>query len=139
MSKHAFVWPARVGEAQQFLDWSLANSGNGFDKNAVKYDGSFVLAAYNHDKTLSYLPVQRPFFVESFAPNPGASESEVVVALKELIQAIVTQAHIKGVGEIYFLGTSEATNEFATNQIFEEVPFKLYRVKLADLEKSDEK
>jgi len=51
-----------------------------------------------------------------------------------LTQQFVTQAHSRGAGEIYFLGTDEGTDQLATNQIFEKLPYSVYRLKVKDLE-----
>jgi hypothetical protein len=55
------------------------------------------------------------------------------MALKELTQNCVTQAHITGAGEILFLGSEQGTNEMAANHLFEELPYKVYRLKIKDL------
>jgi DNA-binding transcriptional regulator GbsR (MarR family) len=80
------------------------------------------------------MPMQCPLMMESLASRPGASKSEIAVALKELTQQIVTQAHQRGAGEIYFLGTDVDTDVMACNQIFERVDYPVYRVRLKDLE-----
>ena len=88
------------------------------------------------------MPVQEPVFgekspmlLESLAIRPGATNKEVSLALKELIQACVTLGHMKNTGEIYFLGTNEETNKFAENTIFEKLPWPVYRLRLSDLTK----
>jgi len=72
--------------------------------------------------------------MESIATRPGASKLEIAEAMKELTQQFVTQAHSRGAGEIYFLGTDEGTDQLATNQIFEKLPYSVYRLKVKDLE-----
>ena len=135
MRNHTLVRPANEKDWSRFAQWQIANHGrNGFDPAVVSYPSTFTLCAYNQQGPLAYLPVQQAFFLESLAPRPGADEREIAVALRELVHALITQAHIKGVGEIYFLESDGATAQFAARQMFEKVPYSLYRVKLASLE-----
>ena len=132
--RHIFVRAARPEDAQKFTDWSLETPGNEFDPAVPKYPSTFVLCAYDKDGPLAYMPVQQPFMMDSVATRPGASKMQTALALKEFTQALVTQAHIKGVGELYFLATEAGTNKMAENQLFEELPYKVFRCKVAGLE-----
>jgi hypothetical protein len=71
--------------------------------------------------------------LESLAPRPGATKEQIAIATKELTQNAITQASLGGSGEIYFMGSDEGTNALAMNQIFEEVPGKMYRLKIKEL------
>ena len=71
--------------------------------------------------------------LESLAPRPGATKEQVAVAMKELTQNAITQASLAGAGEVYFLGSNEGTDALATNQIFEKLPYSVFRLKLKDL------
>jgi hypothetical protein len=71
--------------------------------------------------------------LESLAPRPGATKEQIALAMKELTQNAVTQAHLGGSGEIYYLGSDKNTDEFAVHHLFEELPYRVFRVKLADL------
>ena len=132
--RHIFVRPIRPEDTKKFIDWSLETPNNGFDPAVPKYPSTITLCAYDKDGPLAFMPVQQPFMMDSVASRPGASKLQVAAAMKEFTQALVTQSYIKGVGEIYFLGTEDGTNEMAKNQLFEELPFKAYRVKVRDLE-----
>lgn len=79
------------------------------------------------------MPVQVPLMMESVATRPGADKKEIAVALKELTQECVTQCHIRGAGEIYFLGTDAGTDAMAANQIFEKLNYTVYRLRIKDL------
>ena len=130
-----FVRPAKPGEGQMFSDWSKENPVNGFDPKAALHPSTFTLCAYDKDGPLAFQPVQQVFMMESFAPRPGSTKHQNAVALKEIFQETVTQAHIKGVGEIYYMSTDPGTDNMTTNQeVFEELPYKVFRVKLASLE-----
>lgn len=133
MSKRVFVRPIRPEESQQFFDWAQENPKNEFDSEVPKFPSSRTWCAYDSDGPLVYQTVQQPLMLESLATRPGATPLQVASSMKELTQNAVTQAHIAGVGEIYFLGSDSATDEFAANKIFERVNFPVYRVKIKDL------
>jgi len=132
--RHIFVRPIRPEDTKKFIDWSLETPNNGFDPEVPKYPSTITLCAYDKDGPLAFMPVQQPFMMDSVASRPGVSKGQIALALKEFTQALVTQAHIKGVGEIYFLATEEGTNKMAENQLFEELPYKVFRVKVKELE-----
>lgn len=134
MRKHLFVRPARPEDGQQFLEWSRNTSNNGFDPEVARYPSTITWCVYDKSGPLAYMPMQCPLVMDSLASRPGASKSEIASALKELTQEFVTQAHIRGSGEILFLGSEEGTDRLATNQLFEELPYKVYRLRVKDLE-----
>ena len=74
--------------------------------------------------------------MEALAIKPDADPVDVAVALKELTQNLVTQCHIDGCGEIYFLCKEESTQRYAEKQAFEKLPWNVYRIKVGDLEKA---
>ena len=136
MRNRIFVRPTRTEETQQFLDWSLANRDKSeFDPEVPAFPTTVTWTAYDRSGALGYLPVQTPFMLESFAPRPGLSEQDTARCLRELVEAQVTQAQIRGIGEIYFLGSAESTNALAANQVFEELPFRVFRLKVKDTER----
>jgi hypothetical protein len=75
--------------------------------------------------------------LESLAPRPGATKQQIASAMKELTQNAITQASILDAGEVYYLGSDADTDEFSTSHIFQELPYKVFRVKLADLLKKE--
>src|SRR5690242_13566518 len=129
-----FVRPARQDEKKMLLDWSLENPGNGFDPEVPMYPTTVTWCGFDKDGQVAFLPVQLAYVMESFAPRPGLSPRRQAEALKEFTQNLITQAHLNGVRELYFLGSNPETNEYAENYIFEEVPYKVYRAKLRNLE-----
>lgn len=131
---HVFVRPAIAEDTQKFVDWSLENLNNGFDPEVAKFPTTITFAAYDKTGVLAYQPVQQVFMLEALATRPGEDKRKIAMCMKEFTQAVVTQAHIKGVGEVYFLGTDDGTDAMATNHTFEELPYKIYRMKVADLE-----
>lgn len=132
--RHIFIRPVKPEDTKKFIDWSLETPNNGFDPEVVKHPSTFVLCAYDKDGPLSYMPVQQVFMMDAVATRPGASKLRVAASLKEFTQALVLQAHIKGVGEIYFLATEDGTNTMAENQLFEKLPYTVYRCKVKELE-----
>ena len=131
--RHVFVRPILETEGQQFLDWSLENSHGEFDPQVPLFNSTRTWCAYDKDGPLVYQTVQRPLMLESLAPRPGTTKEQVAIAMKELTQNAITQAHLGGSGEIYFLGTEDGTNNMATNQIFTKLPYSVYRAKLKDM------
>lgn len=131
--RHIYVRPAWENEAQMFFEWAKENEHGEFDPEVPRYKSSTTWCAYDKDGPLVFQTLQRPIMLESLAPRPGATKEQVAVAMKELTQNAITQAHLGGAGEIYFLGSEEGTNALATNQIFEKLPFKVYRVRIKDL------
>jgi hypothetical protein len=129
-----FVRPAKLGDETKFLDWSVENPDNGFDPEVAKSPSTFVLCAYDKTGAVAYQPVQQVFMMDSYAGRPGNTKLQTAVAMKELFQETVTQAHIKGVSEIYYLGTEVGTDAMTTKHVFEELPYKVFRVKVASLE-----
>lgn len=135
MRNHLFVRPAKFEDAAIFEEWSRNTPNNGFDPEVAKYPSTITWCVYDQHGPLAYMPMQCPLVMDSLAGRPGASKYEIAAALKELTQQFVTQAHARGAGEILFLGSEDGTNELAENQLFEEIPYKVYRLKLKDLQK----
>ena len=136
MRKYIYVRPARPADKELFIKWTIENRDkNGADPEIGSYPTTFVLCAYDEKGPLVFMPVQQPLFLESLAIRPGADTCDVAAALRDLTKACVTQAHIKGSGEIYFISDEATIQRFAKNQIFKQLPVNIYRVKLSDLEK----
>lgn len=151
MRKHIYVRPATWEDGPIFKDWVEANKEkNKFDPAVMAYPNTITLCAYDEDGPLAFLPFQQPLmvdasgdkpiaetpmFLEGLAMRPGASKLDTSRALKEFIQAAVFLGHMKGTGELYFLGTDEGTDALAENQLFERLNFPIYRLRLSDLEK----
>lgn len=133
--KQTYVRPARQSESRQFLEWSRSTEDNAFDPEAAARPSTFTLAAYTQESPTAYLPVAQVFMLESLAVKPGQTDLQTAVSIRELMKAVVLQAHIKGVGELYLVGSNPRTNAFAEDRGFEKVEYPVYRMKLSDLEK----
>lgn len=136
MSLPIFVRPARSNEAGLFIEW--AKNQPEWDAFIGLHPGTFTICAYNKEKIIAFLPVQQPYMYETFAPNPDATDLELASAMKEFTQFLISQAHLKNVAEMYFLGSNDDTDSFATNHLFEKVPMSVYRVRVSDLEPHNE-
>lgn len=128
-----YVRPIDPSEADIFIGWAKENPKNEFDPAVALFPSSTTWCAYDKTGPLAYQTLQTPIMLESLAPRPGLSPIQISFLLKELTKNAITQAHCRGAGEIYFLGSDDSTNEFAAHHIFEEVPMKVYRLRLADL------
>lgn len=135
MSKHIFIRPVRPADGDKFTAWTAGTKDNLFDVDPIAYRGTVIWCAYDETGPIVYAPVQKPAMMEALAINPEANPVDVAIALKELVQNIVTQCHIEGTGEIYFLCKEETTQRFAEKQAFERLPWNVYRIKVANLEK----
>lgn len=133
MRNHLFVRPAKPEDSEQFTEWSRNTAKNEFDPHVAAYPSTITWCVYDRHGPLAFMPMQVPLMMESIATRPGASKLEIAAAMKELTQEFVTQAHIRGSGEIYFLGSEEGTDNMASNQIFEKLPFTVYRLRIKDL------
>ena len=137
MPNRIYVRPAQAHEGQLVFDWGMENAKGNFDPEVARFKSSITWCAYDADGPVCFQTVQRPLMLESLAPRPGATKQQVASAMKELTQNAVSQAHVMDAGEIYFLGSDKDTDEFATNHIFEELPYRVFRCKLADLLKKE--
>ena len=131
--RHVYVRPIEANEGNMFLGWARENPHGEFDPQVPLFPSSTTWCAYDKDGPLVFETIQRPLMLETLAPRPGATKEQVALAMKELTQNAITLAHTAGAGEIYYLGSEEGTDAMATNQIFEELKFKVYRLKIKDL------
>ena len=137
MPNRIYVRPAQAHEGQLVFDWGMENTNGNFDPEVARFKSSITWCAYDKDGPLVFQTIQRPLMLESLAPRPGATKQQIALAMKELTHNAICQAHIMDAGEVYYLGSDEDTDKFSTNRIFEELPYKVFRVKIADLLKRD--
>jgi hypothetical protein len=134
MMKTIFVQVAGPQELQQLMKWGAEGEDNFLDPSVVFYPSTMNLRATQGKDTVMYMPVQTAFVLESLAINPEARKHEITVALREMVISLRLIAQQRGIGEIYFLGTNDKTNEFAKAHGFEELPWRAYRMKTFDEE-----
>lgn len=127
--------PAKPADAAQVIKWSMETQGNEYDPAVITFPTTFTLCAFDKDGPVAYLPVQQPLMMDSLALRPDCDMTTAANAIVQLVQAAILQCSLKGSGELYFLGTNELTNAMAEKHGFEKIPWSVYRLKLADLEK----
>lgn len=134
-----FVQLAKSGDGQKFLEW--CKNQPEVDLFIPYHPGTFTLKAFDKTKDVGFMPVQRPYVLETLASNPEATDMEIASALREFVQYLVSRSQAEKVAEIYFLESDKDTSKFAGNHIFEELPYRVYRCRISDLEpkeKTDE-
>ena len=132
--QHVWVRKVESRDVNELDQWLTATANNLADRDVFFYPHSTVNVAFSGAKKLAFMPVQLAAVLESLAINPANSERETAKALAELTKAIVLQSRERGVKEIYFVCKDESTAEFAKRQLFEELPYRTFRLKIADLE-----
>ena len=121
-------------DGEMFLGWAKENEHGEFDPAVALFPSSFTWCAYDKDGPLAFQTIQQPFMLETLAFRPGATHRQKTVAIRELTHNAIAQASLKGAGEVYFVATEEGTNDLADSQMFEELPWRVFRAKIRDLE-----
>ena len=101
---------------------------HGLDPEVLTYPSTAILVAED-GKDKVYLPVQTCFVMETLGYHEAISNLSLALAMKQLTSILVWEMGEKGIGEMYFLGSNEETNSFALQNGFEEVPYKVLRLK----------
>jgi len=133
MSNQIWVRPIETAKDVELLtQWSNDNKVNLFDSAVLGYPKTQVFVAHKQEP-LVMLPVQMTFTLESLAINPAATNLEIAESMRQLLKHIVYKAHELGIKEINFFTADEQTSAFA-GKYFEEIPHRLFRLKLDSLE-----
>jgi len=130
--KHIFARPAEDRDIPKFAEWAGQNPH--FDNNVLTYPTTSTLCAYDSDGAMAFMPAQQPLCMEAISFRPGISDNQKALAMKELTHLLIAMCHAKGAGEVIFLGSNEQTNAYAEKQGFKELPWKLYRARVSELE-----
>lgn len=131
-----FVEHALKAEIDDVVKWGLENY---LDIDVLGYPTTKVLKGVSKNKNVLFMPIQLAYILESLALNPGATKHEITVALRQIVSQLRFNAKEAGIGEIYFLGSNEHTNEFASKHDFIELPWKVYRMKTYFEDKNENK
>lgn len=108
-----------------------ANSArNAFDRDVLDYPLTTTLAAHSNGTTYGYMPVNPVIMLESIGLTNGHTPQEQANAVMELTKAAATLAHVNGYRELMFLASDETTANGAKLMGFEELPYKVLRMKL---------
>ena len=132
--QHVWVRKVEARDVPLLSQWLQDTPNNLADRDVFFYPQSTVNVAFKQDKKLAFMPIQLAAVLESLAINPANTERETALALAELTKAAVLQSRERGVKEIYFVCKDESTAEFAKRQLFEELPFRTFRLKIDSLE-----
>lgn len=132
--KQIWVRPANAGDSQNLAEWLVYNADkNLLDEKAVTRPGTMIFCAHD-DKPLVYMPLQFVGVLESLAPRPGATQTELAAALKELVKTAAFSCRSMNVHEIMFVCKDDKLADLAVKHGFEELPFRTLRLRLDDLE-----
>lgn len=120
---------ASGSESETIKDWMRRTPEA--DLGILDYPTCTVLASENGAGPIAYLPAHTALMIESVAMNPNAINSLAKAeALNDLMKAMFLLASGVGIKEVYFLNTDEKIAKLAKKRGFEELPFKLLRLKL---------
>lgn len=100
----------------------------GFDPSILSYPNTVILVAED-GKDKVYQPVQTCYFLETLGYHESISEHSLALAMKQFTSILMWEMAEKGIGEMYFLGSNDDTNAFALQNQFEEVNYKVFRLK----------
>lgn len=99
------------------------------DDKFLHYPATTVLVAED-GKDSVYMPVQTCLVPETIGYQEGISNISLAKAMQQLISVLVWEARRLGIGELIFYGNNQQTIDFACNNGFEEMPWKVYRLKV---------
>ncbi len=100
----------------------------GLDADVLAYPATTILVAEDGKDTV-FMPVQTAFLFETMGYKEGISDLALASAMKLFTQILVWEGRKAGHGELYFIGTNEETNQFALNNGFEEVKYRVFRLR----------
>jgi len=128
----------RSSDLEKFKQWAFGTKDNLFDQEILTYPSTGCLVAHANGEPIVFMPIQYVPMLESLAINPNSSVKDVATSLWQLVAAVQLECQRKGMGEIYFLCKEESTIQFAQKNGFNEIPWKLFRMKLSDMERVQE-
>ncbi len=121
---------ARAEESKQVMDWIREHPENDFDPDIIDYPTLQVFCAYSDDGVEAYIPTHNVKVLESTALRPGVDIGTAAQALRDFTKAAELMASSQNIRELYFLCRDEALIAMARNHGYEEMPFKVLRMKL---------
>jgi hypothetical protein len=126
--KNVSVRFAESRDAQNILEWAKGHIGN---ESAFAYPAAKILASEN-GRQLQYALIHSVCMLEGLAPNPDATDLELVRGLKMMIDAIKVLALTSGMKEIIALTTAvdEKLERLMVKTGWEEMPFSAWRLRL---------
>jgi hypothetical protein len=131
-TKHVWVRRLEQKDIPQLSQWLLDTPDNHYDKEIFFYPQTITLVAHK-DRNLVFMPLQLTITLESLAVNPENTNTETSLSMAELMRTAVYEANLRGVKEIYFVGTNADTIKFAEHRNFEKIEHPVFRIKLDEL------
>jgi hypothetical protein len=128
--RNIWIDKATKEDGQACVDALVKTEENLLDPEVLLYPATTTLKATKDGKPVVFMPVQRVHMLESLGIVDGASETDVALALKELVQIVRFEAKSCGEGELYMFCREESTRKFAEHNGFELVNIPAYRMKL---------
>ena len=134
-------------EEDRALEYAKSTpDGELLDRDIFRHQSTFLLEALRSDpgargwKTdrLAYLPVQQPLMLENLLFRPGLNDRERAVAITRMVEASISEAYRRDVGELYFLCRHAETCAFAERHKFRRIDgeeglgLKVYRLNLLE-------
>jgi hypothetical protein len=137
--KQVWVRPANAGDLEKLVDWTVASlEASHFDPDILGKPSTLLLAAHD-SQPITFLPLQMVLMLESVVSDPEASPERRALAIRELTKAAAYVARSKGVNELVFLPTDPELEKLAKKHGFEELPYKVMRLKLDSIENPNDK
>ncbi len=121
---------ARPEESGQVVEWIRGNPENDFDPDILNYPTLQVFCAYSDEGVEAYIPSHNVKVLESTALKPGIEIGVAAQALRDFTKAAELMASTQNIRELYFLCRDDALIAMAKNHGYEEMPFKVLRMKL---------
>jgi len=123
--------PVSADDAEVIAKWLAADaSKNLYDKDVFFYPSTLLLKTSTADEPIAFLPAQLTLTIDSPAFNPNATKLQIALSLKKLMIEFVTRSYERGVREVNFFTASDDMAEFAIKHGFEEIKYRLFRLKL---------
>lgn len=123
----------RKDDIPQVVKWLNANPLNSYDPRILDYPTLKIFTSYGDNGNVCHLPIHQVYMMESIARNPEESDLNVAQALRDLTKATELAADAAGIREVYFLGGEGKVGAMAASakdHSFEELPYKVYRMRL---------
>jgi hypothetical protein len=126
--KRVEVRLAKPEEAEKIYEWSEPYIG---DKSRFGFPTAKVFCSEN-GKPIQYMLVHVVAMWEGCAPNPDASDGELALGLKHLLDTLKAECQASGIKEIYALmGPDDIELELlALNNGWSELPYKVWRCRV---------
>lgn len=124
--KRIWIERTKPEELTEAFAWLKANADRNFvDWKAVAV--STLLKATNGERNVLHIPVRPAYVLESLAPNPQATSLELATGMAEAVKIVQWDAREKGIKEVCFLASDQATARFAERHGAVKVVLPLYK------------